>query len=309
MQIILAEAMGWCFGVRDAVDLALSHPERGDLTIVGELVHDETVLAALRGAGIRFTKGFDEPIVTRRALITAHGASRAAIEALRARGLVVEEATCPLVKRAHDRLARFVAEGRAPVVIGRHGHVEVLGLTGDFAGAAIVETEADAAAVPDAPRLGVVAQTTQPLDEVLALVAAIRRARPRSDVAFADTICHPTKERQAAVRRLAAQVQRVVVVGGPRSHNTRRLVETCESMGVPADRVQRPEDLDASRLAGLERVGLTAGTSAPDEAIAAVLARLRAIAAAAALEKQAAEEDRAALEGRAALEAQGAIAR
>lgn len=283
MDIILADAMGWCFGVRDAVDLALSHPERGDLTIVGELVHDETVLAMLTRAGIRFTRGFDEPIVTRRALITAHGASGAAIEALRRRGVIVEEATCPLVRRAHDRLSRFVAAGRHPVVIGRRGHVEVLGLTGDFAGADVVEDEAGAQGLTPAARYGVVAQTTQPLDEVLGVVAAIRRARPESDVAFADTICHPTKERQAAVRRLAAQVQRMVVVGGPRSHNTRRLVETCLAMGVPADRVQGPEELVPEAYAGLERVGLTAGTSAPDEAIGAVLERLREFAAAQAL--------------------------
>ena len=278
MEIILADAMGWCFGVRDAVDLALSHPERGDLTIVGELVHDETVLAALSRAGVRFTRGFDEPVLTRRALVTAHGASQAAIASLRARGLVVEEATCPLVRRAHDRLARFVAQGRHPVVIGRRGHVEVLGLVGDFPGATVVEIAEHAREIAPHERLGVVAQTTQPLDEVLGLVAAIRRAHPASDVAFADTICHPTKERQAAVRRLAAQVQRVVVVGGPRSHNTKRLVETCLAMGIPADRVQLPGELDESRYLGLERVGLTAGTSAPDEAIAAVLARLREIA-------------------------------
>src|SRR5688500_3271231 len=111
MNIVLAEAMGWCFGVRDAVALALGHPHRDDLTVVGELVHDERVLASLRAAGLRFVRTFDEPILTRHALVTAHGASRAAIDGLRARGLVVVEATCPLVRRAHDRLARLAALG------------------------------------------------------------------------------------------------------------------------------------------------------------------------------------------------------
>jgi 4-hydroxy-3-methylbut-2-enyl diphosphate reductase len=279
VEIVLAEAMGWCFGVRDAVNLALSHPHRDDLTIVGELVHDETVLGTLRAAGIRFVRSVDEPIGTGHALITAHGASRRTIESLRGRGLHVAEATCPLVSRAHARLRRFVEAGRHPVVIGRRGHVEVIGLVGDFEGASVVEGPGEAGAVPEAPAYGVVAQTTQEVEHVLATVDALRRARPGSRVDFADTVCHPTKERQAAVRRLALQVDRVVVVGGPRSHNTLRLVETCRALGTPADRVQRPEELDPGLYRGLERVGLTAGTSAPDGAIAAVVARLHALAA------------------------------
>lgn len=278
MEIVLAEAMGWCFGVRDAVSLALSHPERGDMTIVGELVHDETVIARLRAAGLRFVSGFDEPITTKHALITAHGASRAAIAGLEARGLVVTEATCPLVTRAHSRLGSLVAEGRHPVVVGVRGHVEVLGLIGDFPGASVIASAAEVASLPAHASYGVVAQTTQVLEHVLAVVAAIRHAHPGTNVRFADTICHPTKDRQDAVRRLAAQVDRVVVIGGPRSHNTRRLVFSCEEMGVPADRVQHADELDAALYSGVGKVGVTAGTSAPDEAIEAVLTRLREIA-------------------------------
>ena len=280
MEIVLADAMGWCFGVRDAVQMALNHPRRHDLTIVGELVHDEIVVERLSAEGIRFARGFDDVIETRHALVTAHGASNAAVAGLRGRGLAVSEATCPLVKRAHDRLAQLVAEDRLPVVVGRRGHVEVLGLVGDFSEACVIEGSHEIDMIPDRPRLGVVAQTTQVLGDVLDIVADLRKARPHADVRFIDTICHPTKERQDAVRRLAAQVGRVVVVGGPRSHNTRRLVLACEAMGTPADRVQRPDELDAARYRGLARVGVTAGTSAPDEAIAAVVERLREIAAA-----------------------------
>ena len=277
MIIVLAEAMGWCFGVRDAVSLALDHPHRHDLTVVGELVHDETVLASLRAAGLRFVPSFDEPIVTRHALVTAHGASRAAIDSLRARGLTVVEATCPLVRRAHDRLARLASEGLHPVVVGRRGHVEVNGLTGDYPEATVIEGPEEAGLVPERAGYGVVAQTTQPIDHVLATVEALRRARPSAVVRFADTVCHPTKDRQDALRRLALQVDRVVVVGGPRSHNTLRLAETCRSLGTPADRVQVPDELDARVYLGLSRVGVTAGTSCPDEAIAAVVAWLSSL--------------------------------
>ena len=270
--------MGWCFGVRDAVTMAMNHPERRDLTIVGELVHDETVVAGLRAAGIRFASGFDGRVETRHALVTAHGASRAAIASLVSRGLLVEEATCPLVRRAHDRLADLVTQGRHPVVVGKRGPVEVVGLTGDLAEWSVVETVDDVALVPDKAAYGVIAQTTQVLSEVLEVVAALRRARPAANVRFIDTVCHPTKERQEAVRRLAAQVDRVVVIGGPRSHNTRRLAETCRAMGIPADRVQLPGELDPRNYRGLARVGVTAGTSAPDDAIEAVVARLRALA-------------------------------
>jgi 4-hydroxy-3-methylbut-2-enyl diphosphate reductase len=279
VEIILADAMGWCFGVRDAVEMALDHPQRRDLTIVGELVHDETVVERLGAAGIRFVRGFDDSIETRHALVTAHGASRAAISGLRARGLSVSEATCPLVTRAHDRLVQLVAEDRYPIVVGRRGHVEVLGLIGDLREASVIEGSHEIGMIPDRPRLGVVAQTTQVLLDVLDVVSDLRRARPHADVRFIDTICHPTKERQDAVRRLAAQVCRVVVVGGPRSHNTQRLVLACEAMGTPADRVQRPDELDPDRYRGLKSVGVTAGTSAPDEAISAVVARLRKMAA------------------------------
>jgi 4-hydroxy-3-methylbut-2-enyl diphosphate reductase len=279
MEVVMADAMGWCFGVRDAVKLAMEHPHRDDLTIVGELVHDETVLARLRAAGIRLNSGFDEEVPTSHALVTAHGASRTAIRSLESRGLVVSEATCPLVRRAHDRLAALVAEDRYPVVVGKRSHVEVRGLVGDLTEWSVVERIDEIELVPERPRYGVVAQTTQVLEQVLDVVAALRRARPASHVRFVDTICHPTKERQDAVRRLAAQVDRVVVVGGPDSHNTRRLAETCRAMGTPADRVQRPDELDASLYAGLARVGVTAGTSAPDDAIDAVVAWLRELAA------------------------------
>lgn len=278
MEVVLADAMGWCFGVRDAVEMALRHPRRAELTIVGELVHDETVLDRLRGAGLRLVPSYDSSIATPLALVTAHGASHAAMDGLRARGLAVTEATCPLVRRAHDRLAALAAEGRHPVVVGKRGHVEVIGLTGDLPGASVIESPEQVGDVPRCSRIGVVAQTTQVLEDVLEVVAALRRAQPGADVKFIDTICHPTKERQAAARRLAAQVDRVVVVGGPRSHNTRRLVMACEALGTPADRVQRPEELEPERYRGLARVGLTAGTSAPDDVIEAVVARLREIA-------------------------------
>jgi 4-hydroxy-3-methylbut-2-enyl diphosphate reductase len=270
MQVILADSYGMCFGVRDAVALALGSPHRADLTILGELVHNPEVLRRLREAGIRTAPGPDAPVETGHVMVTAHGASNAAVAALRARGLQVHQATCPLVAHAHRSLARLVERGYFPVVIGRPDHVEVRGLIGDLAEYAVIQGPEDLPLLAGRPRLGVVSQTTQPLDFVLELVDTIRAAYPEAEVRFADTVCQPTKERQQAARRLASRCDVVIVVGGRTSNNTRQLVRACRAEGARAYQVEGAADLRSEWLDGVEAVGLTAGTSTPDETIAEV---------------------------------------
>ena len=164
MKVMRADSLGMCFGVRDAVAMALSSPHRSDLTILGELVHNTEILRRLREAGVRSVPSVDAPVETSRVLITAHGAATTVIERLRARGLHVEEATCPLVTHAHRRLQRLVAQGYFPVVIGNPQHVEVRGLVGDLDEYAVISSEEDVPRLAGRPRLGVVSQTTQPLE-------------------------------------------------------------------------------------------------------------------------------------------------
>ncbi len=270
MKVLLADSLGMCFGVRDAIKLAFDSPRRDELTILGELVHNTEVLRRLRDAGIRTVASVDAPVETGRVMITAHGAAHSVVARLRESGLQVEEATCPLVGHAHRSLHRLVAEGYFPVVIGKPDHVEVRGLVGDLDEYAVIQGPDDLPRLSGRPRLGIVSQTTQPLDIVLQLIGEIRRAFPEAEVRFADTVCQPTKERQAAARRLAESCTVVVVVGGRNSNNTRQLLRTCEAAGARAYGVESAADLRREWFAGVDVAGLTAGTSTPDEVIEAV---------------------------------------
>jgi 4-hydroxy-3-methylbut-2-enyl diphosphate reductase len=259
-----------CFGVRDAVALALNSPRRTDLTVLGELVHNPEVLRRLREAGVRSATSLDSPVLTQNVMITAHGASHRAVERLHRRGLHVEDATCPLVRHAHRSLHRLVAAGYFPVVIGRRGHVEVEGLVGDLDEYEILETPGEVFRLAGRSPIGVVSQTTQPLEHVLRLVALIRQTFPHAEVRFSDTVCQPTKERQESARRLAASCDVVIVVGGRKSNNSRQLVDTCLAGGARAYQVENAGEVRAEWLEGALRVGLTAGTSTPDQTIAEV---------------------------------------
>jgi 4-hydroxy-3-methylbut-2-enyl diphosphate reductase len=274
MKIIRAEHLGMCFGVKDAITLALETAQHETLTILGDLVHNETVLAELRTKGIRMEQ---QPagIGTRTVMVTAHGASERAIGMTRGRGLDVVEATCPLVHAAHRAVARLVREGYHPVIIGKRDHVEVRGLTEDLNEFDVVLSETDVAQLANRPRFGIAAQTTQSIDKVRHLVGLIRQRFPEAEVRFIDTICQPTKQRQNAAVELAQRCDVVVVIGGAHSNNTQELVKTCSRFCSRVHHVQTAGDLQIEWLDGVETIGITAGTSTPDSVINEVEERLK----------------------------------
>jgi 4-hydroxy-3-methylbut-2-en-1-yl diphosphate reductase len=274
MKIIRAEHLGMCFGVRDAIALAVETARREPLTILGDLVHNETVLAELRARGIKIEQKLAE-IGTRTVMITAHGASEQAMNQTRQRGLNVLEATCPLVHVAHRSLAKLVAEGFHPVVIGKRDHVEVRGMTEDLAEFDVVLDEDDVANLRERPRFGVIAQTTQPIDKVRHLVCLMRERFPNSEVRFIDTVCQPTKQRQSAAVDLARQCDVVIVIGGAHSNNTHELVKTCARFCPRVHHIQTAADLRADWFHAEDAVGITAGTSTPDPVIDAIEHTLR----------------------------------
>jgi len=269
MKIIRAEHLGMCFGVRDAITLALSEAKAKPLTILGDLVHNETVLGELRTQGIRIAQN-EEAVGTPTVMITAHGASEKAMRGVRERGLAVLEATCPLVHSAHRALARLVKEGYHPVIIGRRDHVEVRGMTEDLDEFDVVLSDADICLLHERSRLGVVAQTTQPIDRVRSLVGLLHRRFPASEVRFIDTVCQPTKQRQHSALELAQQSDVVVVIGGAHSNNTHELVNTCRHHCARVHHVQTVADLRWEWFAEAGTVGITAGTSTPDSSIDSV---------------------------------------
>jgi 4-hydroxy-3-methylbut-2-enyl diphosphate reductase len=275
MKIIKAEHLGMCFGVRDAIALAVNTARREPLTVLGDLVHNETVLADLRERDIRFARQPDD-VTTRTVMITAHGASERAVAQARGRGLNVLQATCPLVHFAHRALAQLVAEGFHPVIIGQRDHVEVRGLTGDLAEFDVILSGEDVAGLLRHPRLGIVAQTTQPVERVHHLTDLIRRRFPGSEVRLRDTVCQPTKQRQQAAIALAQRADVVIVIGGRHSNNTRELVQTCARHCARVHHVQTAGDLRPEWFQADDTVGITAGTSTPDGVIHELEAWLQA---------------------------------
>jgi 4-hydroxy-3-methylbut-2-enyl diphosphate reductase len=282
MKIILADHFGICFGVRDAIAQAERLADAGPVTILGELVHNPVVRERLRARGVN-----EHPLeqttttteVSPAVMVTAHGASDFRRAAWKGAGYTIADGTCPLVRHAHTQLHELVRAGFFPVVIGRPGHVEVRGLTEDFPGATVIEKREDIQTLPSAARLGVISQTTQRIDHVHRLVAEIRRAHPKSEVRFVDTVCKPTKDRQRALGRLIAEAEVIVVVGGLTSNNTLQLAASCRAAGRRAIHIERPEDLRPADFLGVNVVGLTAGTSTLPETVEAVHMRLRTFAA------------------------------
>jgi 4-hydroxy-3-methylbut-2-en-1-yl diphosphate reductase len=279
MKIQLAEHYGLCFGVRDAIAQAERLAEQGPLTILGELVHNPVVRERLAERGVREGALDRESAPTPQVMITAHGTSDRKRAEWREAGFGVADGTCPLVRHAHRQLGLLVSLGCFPVVIGKRGHVEVEGLIGDFPEACVLENEGDISCLPQRECYGVISQTTQPMEKVRALVEAIRCARPQSEVRFSDTVCQPTKNRQNALRKLIAECDTMVVVGGRNSNNTVQLVTAASAAGLTVFHIERTEELDPAWFCAAENVGLTAGTSTLKETVAAVHERLKQIAA------------------------------
>src|ERR671912_1574875 len=192
MRILKAAHLGMCFGVRDAIALALEHADAGPLTILGDLVHNPNVLSALEEKGIAVAQDVAE-VKTATLMVTAHGTSERSLARTRALGLNVVEATCPLVRVAHRAVTALVRDGYHVVIVGQREHVEVRGLTGDLDRFDVVLDDADILALEEHPRFGVASQTTQALEKVRRMVDLIRRRFPRSEVRCVDTVCKPTK--------------------------------------------------------------------------------------------------------------------
>lgn len=271
MKVSLASALGTCFGVKDAINLAMEPQFKSDLTIVGQLVHNRQVNESLNSHGVALVNGIDEikDIKTKKVMITAHGAADSMKEKLIEAGFVVFDASCPLVMRVHKTIKSMVDKNYFPVVIGQEEHVEVKGIVGDLDEYIVINNEEDLDKLKSAPnkRFGIVSQTTQQMEKVDNLVGKIREMDCVEDVAFVNTICQPTRDRQIAVRDLANQVDLMIVIGGYNSSNTKKLVQVCDERDVEAHHIEAASQLDTSWFSGKKHVGITAGTSTPEYVI------------------------------------------
>jgi 4-hydroxy-3-methylbut-2-enyl diphosphate reductase len=278
MKVVVADVLGMCFGVRDALRAIQAIDRPTDVTIHGELVHNETILEGLRGRGFGMVdeRARRELPMTPSVLITAHGVSNRERARLERAGKALVDATCPLVTRAHDAAQELQREGRRVLVIGRRRHVEVEGIIGDLDGFEVIQDLEEVKPYPFA-RLGVVCQTTAPVRMVAQIREAIFRLNPHAEIRFIDTVCLPTKEHQKSLERLLEKVEAMVVVGGRNSNNTRSLAARCRERGLPTYHVQAALDLEPQRFAGIQVVGLTAGTSTLEGTIEEVRRALQAM--------------------------------
>ncbi len=268
MKVSLASALGTCFGVKDAINLALEPQFKGELTIVGQLVHNRQVNESLKHNGISVVNTIDdiEKIKTKKVMITAHGASDKMKSKLAESGLIVYDASCPLVMRVHKTIKSMVEKDYYPVVIGQEAHVEVKGIVGDLDDYIVVGSEDDLEKLraTGKRKFGIVSQTTQQVEKVESLVRKIRQLDCVDDVAFVNTICQPTRDRQIAVWDLAEQVDLMIVIGGFNSSNTKKLVQVCHERNVEAHHIESTSQLDKRWFTRKKHVGITAGTSTPE---------------------------------------------
>ncbi|WP_026046474.1 4-hydroxy-3-methylbut-2-enyl diphosphate reductase [Sphingomonas sp. PAMC 26621] len=280
MQVILANPRGFCAGVVRAIEIVERALDRygAPVYVRHEIVHNRHVVDTLRGKGAVFVEDLDEVPEGAMTVFSAHGVARTVEEEAKRRNLPVFDATCPLVTKVHLQGRRYAKAGRSIVMIGHEGHAEVIGTRGQVdAEVHLVSTEADVAALDlplDTP-LAYITQTTLSVDDTRGVIAAL--GNRFTDLIGPDVseICYATQNRQSAVRDLCKVADLILVVGSENSSNSSRLRDLGADEGLPSYLVADGSAIDPAWFDGIERVGLTAGASAPDELVDSVIAALR----------------------------------
>jgi 4-hydroxy-3-methylbut-2-enyl diphosphate reductase len=279
MRVVLAQPRGFCAGVERAIEIVERAIERfgPPVFVRHEIVHNRHVVEGLRAKGAVFVEELDEIPEGRYAIFSAHGVSKAVVEAARRRGLNVIDATCPLVSKVHTEGTRYADQGRQVILIGHAGHPEVEGTMGQVPGGVLlISTVEDVSrlSVCDATKLAYVTQTTLSVDDTRAVIEALKNRFPEIVGPNTKDICYATQNRQQAVRQLAQEVDVILVIGAPNSSNSNRLREMAEELGVSSYLIEDASQLRPEWLANADAVGVTAGASAPDVLVQDLVARL-----------------------------------
>lgn len=284
-EILLAQPRGFCAGVDRAIEIVERALQQfgAPIYVRHEIVHNAYVVNDLRTKGAIFIEDLDDVPPGNTLVFSAHGVSKAVREEAESRGLKVFDATCPLVTKVHVEVAKMRKQGAEIIMIGHAGHPEVEGTMGQTEeGMHLVETVEDVhklqVANPD--QLAYVSQTTLSVDDTAEIIAALKVRFPNIVEPKKGDICYATTNRQEAVKFMAPQVEVVVVVGSPNSSNSNRLREVAEKMGTPAYMVDNAAGIDPAWIAGKKRIGVTAGASAPEVLVQAVIDRLKELGAA-----------------------------
>ena len=281
LHVLIAAPRGFCAGVDRAIQIVELALERfgAPVYVRHEIVHNRFVVDRLKGIGAIFVDELDEVPDDRPVVFSAHGVPKSVPEDARTRGLAFVDATCPLVSKVHRQAERLIADGLHILFIGHAGHPEVIGTFGQVPEGSItlIETVADAdrVEVADEDRLAYLTQTTLSVDDTAAIVAALKRRFPDIKAPRSEDICYATSNRQAAVKAIAPQCDKLLVIGAPNSSNSLRLAEVAERMNVPARLIERAASIDWDWLGQPRTLGITAGASAPELLVREVVDALK----------------------------------
>ena len=276
MKILLAKDAGYCFGVRDAVNLAYDTAKKhGDVYMLGDIVHNESVVADLNKAGAKVVKNIDEVPDGKPILFRAHGTSVETWKNAQSKDMNIIDATCPLVEEIHDEVKKLSKEGRKIIVIGDHGHDEVVGIASQVSDAIIVSNIEEAMELRKMKKAGVVSQSTQTIENVQKIISIIMTKV--YDLNFVNTICFPTKRNQNQIKDLAKQCDVMIVIGSFTSANSKRLALLAEEINDRSYQVTNADEIKVEWFTGAKTVGLSAGASTPDNIIDDVLNKIKTI--------------------------------
>jgi 4-hydroxy-3-methylbut-2-enyl diphosphate reductase len=283
-EVLLAEPRGFCAGVDRAIEIVEQALQKfgAPIYVRHEIVHNTYVVNDLRQKGAIFIEALDDVPAGATLVFSAHGVSRAVHEAAQALGFRIFDATCPLVTKVHVEVAKLHREGYEFIMIGHKGHPEVEGTMGQLdSGIHLVEDVSGVAHVQplQTQKLALVTQTTLSVDDASAIAQAVKARFPLVREPKQQDICYATQNRQDAVKIMSPQVDVVIVVGSPTSSNSNRLREVAQKLGTPSYMVDSAEELQPAWFTDCTRVGLTAGASAPEVLVQAVVERIKSLGA------------------------------
>ena len=266
MKLIIAKDSGYCFGVRDAVDLAYKTAEEsGDVYMLGNIVHNENVVKDLETVGAKVVRSLDKVPNGKPILFRAHGTATGIWNDAKDKGMNIIDATCPLVKEIHNEVKALALEGRRIIIIGDHGHDEVIGIASQVKKSIIISSPEEAQNLRKMKKVGIVSQSTQTIENVQTIINIIMTKA--FDLRFVNTICFPTKRNQQQLKDLSEKCDVMLIIGSFTSANSKRLHQLALERNKKSYQVTCANDIESEWFNNVETVGITAGASTPDSII------------------------------------------
>ncbi|MBT3606636.1 MAG: 4-hydroxy-3-methylbut-2-enyl diphosphate reductase [Candidatus Marinimicrobia bacterium] len=276
MKILLAKDAGYCFGVRDAVNLAYdTAKDHGEVYMLGTIVHNEKVVEDLSKSGTKVVDKLVEVPSDRPILFRAHGTAPSVWDKAKNKSLNIIDATCPLVTEIHDEIKKLEAEGRRTIIIGDHGHDEVVGIAAQVKDPIILANVKEAKALRKMKKVGVVSQSTQMIENVQEIINVLMQKV--FDLRFVNTICFPTRRNHEQIKELATQCEVMIIIGSFTSANSKRLTQLALERNKRSYQVTCADDMEAFWFENCETVGISAGASTPDDIIRNVVEKIKGI--------------------------------